>query len=64
MGGPAASPQKPTAAPPPADTTKAMLDAFRFAETEKKLRASSGRKSMFLQPNQTFSPNGKTLLGV
>ena len=49
-------------APPPADTTKAMLDAYRFAETNKKLSASSGRKSFF--SGQTFSPNGKTLMGA
>jgi len=50
------------ASPPPADTTKAMLDAYRFAETNKKLSASSGRKSFF--SGQTFSPNGKTLMGA
>lgn len=60
MGGPA-NPPKPLAAPAPADTTKAMLDAFAFAETERKLKKSTGRASMFT--SQTFSPNGKTLMG-
>ena len=61
MGGPA-TPPKPKAAPAPADETKAMLDAFAFAETERLLKKSSGRQSMF--NSQTFSANGKTLLGA
>jgi len=58
MGSPSVpSPLKP---PPPADTTKAMLDAFQYADTQKKIRASTGWQSMFL--NQTPTA-GKTLLG-
>jgi restriction endonuclease Mrr len=43
----------------PTDTTKAMLDAFQFAETNRKLRASSGRAQSF---NTKINPD-KTLLG-
>jgi len=57
MGTPTAP--RPVSAPPPADPTKAMLNAIAYAETEKKLRASSGRKSTFLT-----APSGShTLLG-
>lgn len=59
MGAPSVpNPIKP---PAPADTTKAMINAMLYADTEKQLRASSGRKSTFLtDPGQV---GGKTLLG-
>ena len=44
--------------PAPADNTKAMLNALAYADTEKKLRASSGRKSTFLSVG-----NSNTMLG-
>ena len=63
MGAPTAPP-KPKAAPAPVDATKAMLDAMSYAETQRKIRQSTGRKGTFLTSPQTFSPNSKSMLGM
>lgn len=62
MGGPS-KPPKLLKLPPAADPTKAMLAAMKYAETEKKIRESTGRKSTFQLSPQTFSP-GNTVLGA
>ena len=56
----APEPIKPPAA---ADTTKAMLEGYRYAETQRKIRASSGRQSTFLSQPKMFA-EGKSLLGT
>ncbi len=50
MGGPNIPTPK---APAPADTTKAMIAALNFNETNKKLRRSQGRQSTFLTGGTT-----------
>jgi len=50
-----ARPPTPIAAPKPIDEGKAKLDAFRFADTERKLRSSTGRRSTFLTAPQVFT---------
>jgi hypothetical protein len=68
MGG--SSPPKPGKPPPPVDETKAILNAIAYANTQKKLRSSQGRKSTFLTSTPTPSAASpsvgaptKTLLG-
>lgn len=62
MGSP--KPPAPAKLPKPVDQTAVMLNALQFSETEKKLRASSGRKSTLLTTPQVFSANPKgSLLG-
>lgn len=49
--------------PPPApDKTKAQLNALAYAETQRRLLASSGRKSLILTRNQP--PAANSLLGM
>jgi len=43
---------KPLVAPPPADTTKAQLNALAYAETQRRLRKSQGRQGSFLTTKQ------------
>ena len=67
MGGVFKSPKVPTPlAPPPAvDQAKAILSGIQYAETQRKLRASTGRKSTFLTAGstQTTPVGGNVLLG-
>lgn len=55
---------KPTKPPPPPDETKAQLKALAFAETERRLRQGSGRRSTFLTGGGGNAPGGKPLLGM
>jgi len=69
MGAP--SIPRPLAAPKPADTTRAQLSALAFAETQRRLRQSQGRKSQFVTTGkasapgrvQPLRPNLNSLLG-
>lgn len=47
--------------PPRPDLVKAQLQALNFAQTERKLRAGSGRRSTFLTRGQGIG--GNTALG-
>lgn len=58
MGAP--KPPRPVRPPSPTDTSKAQMNALAFAETERKIRRGSGRRSMFLTGD---SGGGKSLLG-
>jgi hypothetical protein len=63
MGAPSKPPSV-MAAPPPPDTTKAMLDAYQYANTQRMIRKSAGRQGSF-STGSTFTPGGKnTLLGA
>lgn len=55
MGAP--KPPRPVRPPKPADTAKAELNALAYADMEKRLRRSTGRKSMF------HTAGDKSLLG-
>jgi hypothetical protein len=41
------SPRKVTAPPPAADNTKAMLQAWRYADAQRRIRQSSGQAGAF-----------------
>jgi len=43
---------KPLVAPPPANTTKAQIDALAFAETQRRLMKSQGRAGSFVTKGQ------------
>jgi hypothetical protein len=60
MGGP--PDLKPIPIPKTVDQTKTMLDAFKFADTEAKIRKSGGRAGMFQTTPRVFSP-GSGMLG-
>lgn len=51
MGAPMTA--RPTAAPPPVDPSAAQRAAYQYAQTNKKLRESRGRRSMFLTYDDT-----------
>lgn len=53
-------PAAPSAPPQSADTTKAMMNALAYAETEKKIRASSGRKGSFMTTTQPTGAKSTT----
>lgn len=50
MGGQQTSKMQP---PKPVDPTKAYVDALKYAETQRRLRESRGRKSGFLSLDDT-----------
>jgi len=63
MGAPALP--RPIKPPKRADTLKAQLEALQFADIEKRLRASSGRRAQFLTLGNRGRRQGQTsILGL